>query len=91
MSVVGWWRGVRPTRGVSCRPWLGCLGVALQSHGACGRCVVLISTQTFACCGVVLPAIFVLHVCGLCTVLLIARQGTHPYVLNRAPGGGRHL
>ena len=35
--------------------------------------------------------LLVLRVCGLCAVLLMARQGTHLYVLNRDPGGRRHL
>jgi hypothetical protein len=53
--------------------------------------VVLLSSQLSACCGVVLRVFLVPHVCGLCAVLLMARQGTHLYVLNRDPGGRRYL
>jgi hypothetical protein len=53
--------------------------------------VVLFSSQLPACCGVMVHVLLVLRVCALCAVLLMARQGTHLYVLNRDPGGRRHL
>ena len=71
-----------------CGAWVG-LCARMVRVGAMWCCPCC---KPFACCGAVLPAVLVLlHVCGLCTVLLMAHQGTHPTVLNRVPGGWRHL
>jgi hypothetical protein len=86
-----WWGGVRPTCDVSCRSGCGArvwLCVCVAREGVVWCCFLHNCMHAVV---LLVHVLLVLCVCGLCAVLLMARQGTHLYVLNRDPGGRRQL
>jgi hypothetical protein len=66
----------------------GCADPVDLPQLALGRLCWLSLTRHTRVCGRVLSCMspLCLHVCGLCAALLMAPQGTHLSVLNRAPG-----